>query len=299
MSEVSGSQPRLARITLFPIKSLEGISVDSAQILVSGALEHDRQFAIRDEQGRFVNGKRTDCIHRLRSACDPIARRLIFRNDEISDPVSFHIDDERADLEAWLSDNLAMSVTLVEDAIGGFPDDTDAAGPTVISTATLGAITEWFPEIDLDEARRRFRANLEIEGTEPFWEDRLFAEEGAVVAFQIGGVTLAGVNPCARCVVPSRNTADGERIDWFRERFMEHRRRTLPDWSESSRFNHFYGLAVNTRPLRNDVVNRPDISASDISASDISVSDISVSDIDAAASVQVGQSVQILGRQPV
>jgi len=279
MSDSSGSLPRLARINLFPIKSLEGLSVDSAHILASGALEHDRQFAIRDEQGRFVNGKRTDRIHRLWSECDPVARRVTFGKGDVSGSVSFHIDDERADLQAWLSDYFAMSVTLVEDAIGGFPDDTDAPGPTVISTATLKAITEWFPEINLDEARRRFRANLEIEGTEPFWEDRLFAQDGSVVAFRIGGVMLAGVNPCARCVVPSRDVASGERTDRFRERFIEHRRRTLPDWSEHSRFNHFYRLAVNTRPLLSAEANCPDISTS--------------------ASLQVGQPVHILGRRPM
>jgi len=275
MSESSGSRPRLARIALFPVKSLDAISVETVHLLAGGGLEHDRQFAIRDEQGRFVNGKRTDRVHRLRSVCDWVARRVTFRIDDRPGSVSFSIDDDRADLDGWLSDYFSMPVTFVEDTAYGFPDDTDAPGPTVVSTATLEAVTEWFPEIDLAEARRRFRANLEIGGTEPFWEDRLYTEEGSTVAFQIGGITLAGSNPCARCVVPSRDAATGERIDRFRERFMEHRRRTLPDWAERSRFNHFYRLAVNTRRL--DTAETRD------------------ADSASAAALQVGQTVRILG----
>lgn len=277
MSGSCGTQPRLARITLFPIKSLEGLPADSAEVLAGGAIKHDRQFAIQDKRGRFINGKRTDRVHRLRSDCDPVARRVTFQTADVPGSVSFQIDDDRADLEAWLSDFFSIPVTFVEDAAHGFPDDTDAPGPTVISTATLQAITEWFPEIDLDEARRRFRANLEIEGTEPFWEDRLFAEEGTTVAFRIGSVTLGGVNPCARCVVPSRDAGTGHRTERFHEQFIEHRRRTLPDWSERSRFNHFYRLAVNTRPLI--AAEQPDIQP--------------------LGSVQVGQMVQISGRRPM
>ena len=60
--------PRLARIALYPIKSLDPISVDAADLLPCGALKHDRQFALVDVAGRFVNGKRTDLVHRLETA---------------------------------------------------------------------------------------------------------------------------------------------------------------------------------------------------------------------------------------
>lgn len=46
----------------------------------------------------------------------------------------------------------------------GFPDDGLAPGPTIVSTASLEAVCDWFPGMELDEARRRFRTTLEIDG---------------------------------------------------------------------------------------------------------------------------------------
>ncbi len=60
----------LGRITIFPIKSLDGVDVLEARVLASGALEHDRQFALIDAEGRFVNGKRTEAVHRVRAEYD-------------------------------------------------------------------------------------------------------------------------------------------------------------------------------------------------------------------------------------
>ena len=49
----------------------------------------------------------------------------------------------------------------------------------------------WFG-LDLRQARGRFRANLEIGDTEPFWEDRLYGRANEVVRFRIGEVVLEG-----------------------------------------------------------------------------------------------------------
>jgi uncharacterized protein YcbX len=59
--------PYLAKILLYPVKSLDGIEVENARVLTSGSLQHDREFAIFDEQGKFVNGKRHPKIHLLRA----------------------------------------------------------------------------------------------------------------------------------------------------------------------------------------------------------------------------------------
>lgn len=50
--------PYLAKILLYPVKSLDGVEVENARVLASGALQYDRKFAIFDEQARFVNAKR-------------------------------------------------------------------------------------------------------------------------------------------------------------------------------------------------------------------------------------------------
>jgi len=239
--------PRLATIVIYPVKSLDGVVVDEARVLPSGALEHDRQFALVDDRGKWVNGKRTPRIHSLRSAIDAAARTIHLAAEGTKR--KFHIDADRQALEEWLSNFFGLRVRLEENASNGFPDDTAAPGPTVISTATLAEVATWFGGLVLDDVRGRFRANLEIEGVESFWEDRLYGEEAEAVRFRIGDVLLEGTNPCQRCVVPTRSPQSGERYDDFTVIFEKQRYETLPYWATRSRFDHFYRLAVNTRPV--------------------------------------------------
>lgn len=70
--------PRLARILIYPLKSFDAVSVDEARVLPSGALEHDRQFALVDSAGKFINGKRTPKILSLRTDFDLFARTINF-----------------------------------------------------------------------------------------------------------------------------------------------------------------------------------------------------------------------------
>jgi uncharacterized protein YcbX len=140
-----------------------------------------------------------------------------------------------------------MSVHLRENQEGGFPDDTEAYGPTVISGATLAEVASWFPGVSPEEMRARLRPNLVLDGVPAFWEDRLYGKAGEPRRFLIGPVTVEGINPCQRCPVPPRNPQTGEAIEGFQKTFAAMRERTLPPWAERSRFNHYYRISVNTR----------------------------------------------------
>jgi hypothetical protein len=119
----------------------------------------------------------------------------------------------------------------------------------VVSTATLRTVSDWFPEIDLEESRRRFRTPLEIDGVCAFWEDRLFSvHESDAVRFTIGDVKFDGTNPCPRCVVTARNSLSGVDRIGFQKRFSDLRRAHYPSWAcEPDRIKHFYHLGINTR----------------------------------------------------
>lgn len=243
--------PHLARINIYPVKSLDGAACQRAVVLPGGALEHDRRFAIFDKAGEVINGKRMAATHRLRSIYDPNGRTLSLRSEGGCPTEAFHVDRQRGELERWLAGYFVLpgGVRLAENAAAGFPDDTESPGPTVVSTATLEAVAGWFPGLTADEVRGRFRPNLEIGGVEPFWEERLYGAVGEAVPFRIGGVRLAGTNPCQRCVVPTRWASTGQvgPDAAFAKTFAERRRRTLPSWANGSRFDHYYRLAVNTR----------------------------------------------------
>lgn len=238
---------QLERITIYPIKSLDGYDVARAELIQGAGLRHDRQFAIRGTDGEFFNAKRTERIHRLRSRCDVNARTLELRPEDESTAVRFHLDDDRRAIEAWLSDFFSSRVTFVEHDAGGYPDDTDSPGPTIVSAASLEAVAGWLPRLSVEELHRRFRMNLVVSGVEAFWEDRLVGPADSVVRFQIGDVLFEGTNPCQRCPVPARDPVTGEDYEHFVMLFARNRGETLPPWAAKDRFDHTYRFTTNTR----------------------------------------------------
>ena len=238
--------PHLAHIWIFPIKSLDGQRVPEAPVLAGGGLAHDRVYCLLDDKGDVLNGKRLgEAIVGIRSEFHFGFGEVTLRHG--TESVTGHLGRGKEHLEKWLGQRLQQTVRLAQNTTGGFPDDTDYPGPTLISTATLREAAAWFG-IELEEARRRFRANLEIDGVEAFWEDRLYGPAGEGVRFRIGEVQIDGMNPCARCAVPSRDSRTGAISDpKFQKIFAERRRKTIPPWADRSRFDHFYRLAVNTR----------------------------------------------------
>lgn len=237
-------EARLAKIVLYPVKALDGIEVETARLLESGALEHDREFVMLDPGGKPINGKRNAKVHLLRAAFDGAFSRVTLSAGG-EGATTFALRGEEAPLEAWLTRFFGVSVRWVR-AEGGSPDDTNAHGPTVVSRATLEAVASWFGSFGAAQALRRFRPNLVLDGCPSFWEDRLVGPEGTAVRFAVGEAELLGVNPCRRCVVPARDPRSGEAVAAFQQTFAERRRATLPPWAEASRFDTAYRLAVNT-----------------------------------------------------
>ncbi|ELY38522.1 MOSC domain-containing protein [Natronorubrum tibetense] len=246
---------RLERIRVHPIKSLDAVSIGAGEIVDNGGLAWDRRYAIveqpsetdstTDSVGQYVNGKRERLIHNLEATYD-LERETVTVGERGSDEtVTFHLELDRDCFASWLSDYFGYPVEVVRDDEGGFPDDTDASGPTVISTGTLEAVASWYDDIDTDEMCRRLRPNLVLDAP-AFWEDRLYDAPGQVVPFDIGSVTLQGVNPCQRCVVPIRDPDTGESTEGFRETFVEQREATLPEWASEAWFDHYFRLMVNT-----------------------------------------------------
>ncbi len=240
-------EPFVARLRVFPFKSLDGADVKTSALVARGGLRSDRAFALFDENGGFVNAKREPRVHELRVGYDADVTRATFVSPRIATPFSFAFDDDTHALESWLSVHFERPVTVRCDLDGGFPDDLKAPGPTLVSTETLAAIASWFPGLSADDVRLRLRANIELGGVPAFWEDGLFTRAGEVVPFRIGATVLEGTNPCARCIVPGRDARTGVALPTFAKVVSQQRAATLPRWAERSRFDHFYRLTVNTQ----------------------------------------------------
>ena len=295
------AMPTLDRIIVYPVKSLDGVEVAAARVLAGGGLEHDRRWQLVDMEGRVVNAKQTSLMHAIRAEFQvaglaggpqvggelpPLGPNVIaLAVDQAAVAAGAVPGVERlAGLAAdvfplvpgsagpcgWLSEALGFGVLLLERADGGFPDDRDAAGPTLAATATLAEVARWF-SLDLAEARRRFRVNLELGGCDAFWEDTLAipvrpelappladcaadlpADPYAALpppeprAFTIGEVGFRATNVCRRCVVPSRDSRTGAVTDLFRDAFEARRARSMRADVDPSAWSHAYRLAVNT-----------------------------------------------------
>ena len=243
-------RPQLARIRLHPIKSLDGVTVPECRIGPGGGLALDRVWALYSADGRGITGKSTAAIHRIRAAFAPDVSSVTLsaadRPELTPGTFAFPRDFEAA--AVWFSAFFSERV-VVRYVETGVPDDTLRNGPMVISTATLRTVAEWFPDIDLEESRRRFRTPLEIDGVPAFWEDRLFSVlESDAVPFAIGDVRFEGTNPCPRCAVPARDSRSGADMSGFQKRFSELRCAQYPPWAcTPDRIKHFYHLGINTR----------------------------------------------------
>jgi uncharacterized protein YcbX len=295
--------PTLDRITIYPVKSLDGVDLTETLVLPSGALENDRRWQLTDIDGRVLNAKRSPLFHAIRSELDLAARLVTLSIDPLALQARAIPGVERlASLAAdtfplvpgpdgpcaWLAEALSAgvrlepvaaagassqasaSVLLLERAEGGFPDDREAPGPTVVSTASLEEIARWFG-FDLVEARRRFRANLEIGGCDAFWEDTIAspARENLPALldlppdlpadpyadlpplepreFTIGEARFRATNVCRRCVVPSRDSRTGAVTTGFRDAFEARRGRGMRADVDPGAWGTLYRLGVNTQ----------------------------------------------------
>ena len=288
--------PTLDQITIYPVKSLDGLELVECGVLASGALENDRRWRLVDMDGRVLNAKRSSLFSAIRAEYDldermitlwvdpaalaakalpaaDLARLRGFAGEAAGTQVrdSFHLVPGQGGPCEWLSEVFGVGVLLQERADGGFPDDRDAPGPTLVSTATLAEVARWFG-FGLAESRRRFRANLEVGDCDAFWEDTLASPARPELQpslvdlppdlpvdpyadlpppepreFLIGKARLRATNVCRRCVVPSRDSRTGAVTEHFRDAFEARRSRGMRADVDAAAWGTLYRLAINTR----------------------------------------------------
>jgi len=285
--------PTLDRITIYPVKSLDGLEIVECGVLPSGGLENDRRWRLVDMDGRVINAKRSPLFAVIRAEFELDERLVTLWVDPAAVAAaafptadlarlrglagypggalvrdSFHLVPGQGGPCEWLSEVFGIGVLLQERVDGGFPDDRDAPGPTLVSTATLVEVARWFG-FDLAESRRRFRANLEIGGCDAFWEDTLASPARADVhssfdlppslpvdpyadlpppeprEFSVGEARFVATNVCRRCAVPTRDSRTGAVTAHFRDAFEARRSSGMRADVDAAAWNHFFRLASN------------------------------------------------------
>ncbi|MEG5033067.1 MOSC N-terminal beta barrel domain-containing protein [Microcoleus sp. AT3-D2] len=237
----------VASIHIYPVKSLDGIAVSQANILTSGALEGDRSFAICDAAGELVNTKHNSGVRFLRLSFDIKKRIAGLKIQGTEQEIFFHVDRERLGIESWLSSYFGFPVKLIENLLTGFPDNTAAPGPSIISTETIAEVASWFPRVCVNEMRHRLRANIEIGDVPAFWEDQLLPQADEIVRFKIGTVIFEAINPGQPCLLSTRNYAAQASDLNFKNILTAKQKEIMPDLLKKGHLNHFTRLIVNTR----------------------------------------------------
>jgi uncharacterized protein YcbX len=230
----------LSRVRVYPIKSLDGVDLDRVALTSAGTLAGDREYAIFAD-GEPLNGKRTRAVHGVRARYPEPPHVVTLETD--GQQRRFDLREERGAFERWCESYFDRTVS-VERNESGFLDR-PSAGPSVVSSATLETVADWFDGLSVPELRRRLRANLEVDGVPAFWEDRFVGDDPR--GFTVDGCRFEGVEPCVRCVVPERDSRTGERDSSFRSRFVRRRRETLPEWIEEDDFESLYSVTLIAR----------------------------------------------------
>jgi len=217
---------------LYPVKSLRGLAVPSAEIDPLGFVG-DRRFMVVDEQGQFLTQRTLPRMALIETALT--ARELILRTDQGSSctvplvastpaeivPVrvwksdGLLAEDCGADVAAWLSDFLRGPSRLVrigesftrpilkpgKARPGDIVNFADGYPFLVISEASLADLNA---RLAVPLPMNRFRPNIVVTGIDAFAEDTW-------TRFQAGGITFRAAGPCARCVVTTTDQLTAER----------------------------------------------------------------------------------------
>lgn len=203
------SKAYISKLRIYPVKSLGYVEIDEVEIGIH-SLKNDRLFAMKDENGRYINGKRTPRVHDLKSEFD-LSKGLILLSDKAGGPVfEFELKEENEDLNKYLSDFFELKIELVKNEEGGFQDIPVESSVTIVSEASLQSLQKDIDRHSLENMRSRFRTNVELGGVEAFWEEKLFDKPGVGVRFRMGEVEMFGISPRARCNVPPQNPETGE-----------------------------------------------------------------------------------------
>jgi len=215
---------RVTRLSIYPVKSLGCVTVDSVTVTPQG-LDGDRRFVLLDPDGGRVSAREVKALLGIRASFVPGGFRLTAPDGQTIDVVEPAPDAPLttttmsritqltlADpaVGAWLSQRAGRPLRLgyqhdrtarpVAHMHGGRPGDTmqlQDAGPILLVTeASVRQLSDWIGPgwVDHAEAIQRFRPNIVIDGDVPFAEDNWNRIRIGDTWFRVGAA-------CDRCVM--------------------------------------------------------------------------------------------------
>lgn len=211
---------QLSNLTYYPIKACRGFDVAESQVERMG-LANDRRMMVVTPSGKFLTQRE---YPRLALVTPTVKNGMVTLSAPNFDSLQFGIQstgtptpvevwkskdvsaiDQGEESAQWLSDWLGVSVRLVHVADGfkrklnpeyavHADDHTGFADGYPILIISEESLQDLNSKLDSAVPMNRFRPNIVVKGCEPFAEETW-------KRIRIGGVEMALVKPCARCVV--------------------------------------------------------------------------------------------------
>lgn len=214
-------QAHIHSLYVYPIKSCQGIRVETAELVDTG-FKYDRHWMLIDKQGRFLSQRQCADMARIKTHLGP--ETLSVSSDECNF-LSIPIDSDNgkrttvqiwsdtceaagvsAQVSEWFSDFLHTECDLVflpHEIKRSIDKDYAQPGQSVgfadgfplliLSLASIDMLNNQLQEkVDVD----RFRANIVIDGCEAHAEDQW-------TQISVNDIDINLVKACSRCVIPS------------------------------------------------------------------------------------------------
>lgn len=224
--------PVISELYIYPVKSLGGIKIDTAELTDRG-FKYDRRWMLVDSENRFLTQREFPQMALLQTAVTRQGIYVYHKNnpsENILVPFSYSSNNKIVvnvwedfceatvvsdELNEWFSAALSLPCKLVH-----MPDDSlrkvderyavsknevtsfsDAYPILMISQGSLNDLNNRLPD---QLPVNRFRPNIVIENCEPY-------EEDSMKHFRINEIDFYGVKLCARCTIPTINQDTAEK----------------------------------------------------------------------------------------
>lgn len=211
---------KISGLFIYPVKSLPGISTDTAELVETG-FKNDRKWMIIDENNTFISQRKhpelallhvnlTDEGFNISDRAGKVGALFLPFNAAGNKLEAVIWDDKVKAVDCgnlpdqWFSEYLKQRVKLVY-----MPAETERhVDSRFAKNKEITSFTDGFPLLiiglsSLDDLNRRlkqkvtinrFRPNIVFSGGEPYEEDNWHE-------FRIGGLNFMVVKPCARCTI--------------------------------------------------------------------------------------------------
>ncbi|RYU67690.1 MOSC domain-containing protein [Aliivibrio finisterrensis] len=213
------STPNLSNINVFPVKSIAGISLSTAQVEKQG-LQCDRRFMVASLDGKMITARTHPQMVKIKAIIEPDGLILCYpglidlhvtfndlKMEEVNTTVwsdTFTAYSTTKEANQWFTSILGTEAQLLfsgeqsnrmREKIQTNVSFADGYPLLVISEASL---TELNKRSSSHHTMAQFRTNLVVSGNEAFIED-------SWKRIRIGEVEFEVVKPCQRCILTTVN----------------------------------------------------------------------------------------------